>query len=59
VNPYSSYKETNTYFIKKSFDLVLITKKRIALVLIMFEIIHELFKYFNGRTAKYTMNIHK
>ena len=49
VNPYSSHKETKTYFIKKHMSLEFVT----------FEIILELFKHFNGRTAKYTMNINK
>jgi len=49
VNPHLSHKETKTYFIKK----------RMYLGFVTFEIILELFKQFNGRTAKYKMNINK
>ena len=64
VNPYSSHKETKTYFIRKTMHMhrsPTFSKKILECIITfeMFEMILELFKHFNGRTAKYTMNINK
>ena len=55
ANPYSSHKETKTYIIALFYEVNRLT----SIGYIIFVIILELFKQFNGRTVKYTMNIKK